>query len=51
MDYNPTYFELLTAAETKGEKKSVKDRWIIDIKRQEYPKGATKEIISYIKTL
>ena len=51
MDFNPTYFEMLGEVETKGEKKSIKDRWVADIKKQEYPKGATKEIVAYIKSL
>lgn len=50
-EYNGEYFNMLGEAETKGEKKSIKDRIIADIKLQEYPKGQTKEIISYIKTL
>jgi hypothetical protein len=51
MNYNPTYFEMIKEAETKAEKKSIKDRLIKDIKRQEYPKNQTKEMITYIKTL
>lgn len=47
--FNPYYFEAIAAAETKGEKSSLKKRLIDDIKKQEYPKGITKEIVKYIK--
>lgn len=50
-EYNPVYFQLLEEAETKAEKKSIKDRLIKDIKLQEYPKNPTKEMISYIRSL
>lgn len=47
--FNSYYFELLEQAETKAEKLSIKKRIIDDIKKQEYPKGITKEIIKHVK--
>jgi hypothetical protein len=50
-DVNQGYFEMLKEVETNAEKKSLMQRIIEDIKKQEYPKGQTKEIIKYLKTL
>jgi hypothetical protein len=49
--YNPYYLNALQEQNTKAEIKSLKDQFIDDIKKQEYPKGITKQIVTYIRNL
>lgn len=48
---NNYYMNALKEAETKGEKLSIKQNFISDIKRENYPKQITKEIVQYIRNL
>lgn len=51
ISFYPSYMEMLNDCTTKGERNAIKQRMIADMKKEEYPKGITKEVAIYIKSL
>lgn len=49
-EWNSVLFDLYNEAEGKAEKTSAKNRIIDEIKKMEYPKGVTKELVAYVRS-